>query len=170
MKHHFTIGLALAVAVSLAARTVSASVSVENSGTVITAERIEYDYKMSLILFEENVKVVDPQYTMTASRVFVTLQHTNDVRRVKAIGNVKLVSGDRVASCNEALYTRADGKIVLTGNAVLQRSHDKLEGNTITIWVDDQRMVSIPATLTLDAHPVKTSGKNQNGKKKHLLP
>lgn len=138
--------------------------------TVITANRIEYDYKESVILFEENVKVVDPQYTMTASRVIVTLEHTNDVRQVKAIGNVKLVSAGRTASCNEALYTRDDGKLVLSGNALLKRAHDSLEGKVITIWIDEQRMVSVPATLMLDSRAVKVSGKNKNGKEKHLLP
>lgn len=139
-------------------------------GTTITANRIEYDYKESVILFEENVKVADPQYTMTASRVIVTLQHTNDVRQVKAIGDVRLVSGDRVASGNEALYTRADGKIVITGNAVLKRAGDSLEGKCITIWIDEQRMVCVPAVLTLDGGTVKTAGKNKNGKGKRLLP
>lgn len=169
MKRHLSILLVL-FSLVMAGSLLAAPKAMFAGATKITANRIEYDYKVSVLLFEEDVKVVDPQYTMSASRVIVTLQHTNDVRQVKAIGNVKLVSGDRSASSNEALYTRKDGKIVMTGNATLQRAHDRLEGRSITIWIDEQRMVCVPAVLTLDSRTVKMSGKNKNGKEKHLLP
>lgn len=108
--------------------------------TVITSSRLEYDYKESVVLFEENVKVNDPQFTMSADRVLVFLEGTNDVRQVRALGNVVLTSDNRTARCNQAVYTKADGKIVMTGEVMLQRAKDQLWGKEAVIWVNDQRM------------------------------
>ena len=71
--------------------------------TVITASRMEYDYTESAVLFEENVKVVDPEFTMTADRVIVLLEGTNNLKQVRCLGNVVLVSEDRSARCAEAM-------------------------------------------------------------------
>ena len=58
--------------------------------TVITAVRMEYDYAESAILFEENVRVADEEYTLTADRVIVMLDGTNEVRQIRALGHVAL--------------------------------------------------------------------------------
>ena len=127
--------------------------------TVITASRMEYDYTESAVLFEENVKVVDPEFTMTADRVIVLLEGTNNLKQVRCLGNVVLVSEDRSARCAEAIYTKADGKIVMTGDAVLQRAKDQIWGRKITIWVDDERMECEPARMVIQPSSVKGDGK-----------
>ena len=127
--------------------------------TVITASRMEYDYTESAVLFEENVKVVDPEFTMTADRVIVLLEGTNNLKQVRCLGNVVLVSEDRSARCAEAVYTKADGKIVMTGEAVLQRAKDQIWGRKITIWVDDERMECEPARMVIQPASVKGDGK-----------
>ncbi|NLF84815.1 MAG: hypothetical protein GX571_01745 [Lentisphaerae bacterium] len=127
--------------------------------TVITASRMEYDYTESAVLFEENVKVVDPEFTMTADRVIVLLEGTNNLKQVRCLGNVVLVSEDRSARCAEAVYTKADGRIVMTGDAVLQRAKDQIWGRKITIWVDDERMECEPARMVIQPTSVKGDGK-----------
>lgn len=127
--------------------------------TVITASRMEYDYTESAVLFEENVKVVDPEFTMTADRVIVLLEGTNNLKQVRCLGNVVLVSEDRSARCAEAVYTKADGRIVMTGDAVLQRAKDQIWGRKITIWVDDERMECEPARMVIQPSSVKGDGK-----------
>jgi len=127
--------------------------------TVITASRMEYDYTESAVLFEENVKVVDPEFTMTADRVIVLLEGTNNLKQVRCLGNVVLVSEDRSARCAEAIYTKADGKIVMTGDAVLQRAKDQIWGRKITIWVDEERMECEPARMVIQPSSVKGDGK-----------
>lgn len=131
--------------------------------TVITASRLEYDYMESVVLFEDNVKIVDPQFTMTADRVLVFLEGTNDVRQVRAVGNVVLVSEGRSARCAEAVYTRGDGRIVMSGDArgdaVLQRAKDQIWGRKITIWLDDQRMECTPARMVIQPETIAGDGK-----------
>ncbi len=148
--------------------------------TDITSSRMEYDYAESTIVFEENVKVVDEEYTLTADRLIVFLEGTNEVRQIHAIGHVVIVSGDRTGRSPKAVYTKKTGEIVMTGpndTAVqLTSKDDKIWGRQITIWVDDQRMVCVPARLTLiDSNPAKTmspdkDNDNSVGGEKRILP
>jgi len=150
-----TVVLLLALGAATVAGAAAAPAKARPKGeTVITSNRLEYDYQEAVVLFEENVKVQDPQFTMTADRVLVFLEGTNDVRQVRALGNVILVSEGRSARCAQAVYTRADGKIVMTGDAVLQRAKDQIWGKEIVIWVDDQRMECRPARMVLQPQTV----------------
>lgn len=178
MKRVFMRGVLPIVALALAAMTVEAAkpaASGKKSETVITSARMEYDYAESAILFEENVRVTDEEYTLTADRVIVMLDGTNEVRQIRALGHVVLVNGDRTARCPEAVYTKATGQIVMSGpndTAVqLTNKDDKMWGRKITIWLDDQRMECLPARLTLiDSNPASPTGKGKNGEDKRVLP
>ncbi len=143
--------------------------------TVITSTRLEYDYAESAIRFDENVRVEDAEYTLTADRVLVMLDGTNDVRQIRALGHVVLINGNRSARCPEAVYTKKTGQIVMSGptdtSVQLTNNDDKIWGRKITIWLNDQRMLCEPARLSLiDANPAKTSGTGKDGKPKHVLP
>ena len=143
--------------------------------TDITSNRMEYDYAESTIVFEENVRVVDEEYTLTADRIIVFLDGTNDVRQIRAIGHVVIVNGDRSGRCPEAVYTKKSGEIVMSGpndtSVQLTNKDDKIWGRKITIWLDSQRMVCVPARLTLvNANPARATGKDKNGDDKRMLP
>ena len=143
--------------------------------TDITSNRMEYDYAESTIVFEENVRVVDEEYTLTADRIIVFLDGTNDVRQIRAIGHVVIVNGDRSGRCPEAVYTKKSGEIVMSGpndtSVQLTNKDDKIWGRKITIWLDSQRMVCVPARLTLiDSNPARATGKDKNGDDKRVLP
>lgn len=135
--------------------------------TVITSNRMEYDYARSSIIFDENVKISNPEYTMTCERLVVMLNSTNDVKWIKATRNVILVNGDRSAKCDEATYTKADGKVVMTGREVIvQRAKDQMTGTKITIWLNDERVECEPARMVLQEATVN-AGKGGAG---NILP
>lgn len=125
--------------------------------TQITSSRMEYDYSRSSIIFEENVKVQNPEYSMTCERLIVMLNSTNDVQWIKATKNVILVNGDRSAKCEEAIYTKVDGKVEMTGREVIvQRAKDRMTGTKITIWLNEERVECIPARMILQDANVNT--------------
>ena len=143
--------------------------------TDITSKRMEYDYAESTIIFEEDVKVADEEYTLTADRLLVFLEGTNDVRQIRAIGHVVIVNGERTGRCPEAVYTKKSGEIVMSGpndtSVQLTSKEDRIWGRKITIWLDDQRMVCVPARLTLvDSNPAKANGPGKDGEAKRVLP
>ncbi|HRR33885.1 MAG TPA: LptA/OstA family protein [Kiritimatiellia bacterium] len=119
---------------------------------VITAERIEFDNKEGVILFDENVVVDDAQFVMRSDRLLVFMEGTNDVQQIMAVGHVSITNLNRSASCDKAVYTKKDGQIVMTGNARLMRQGDEggeVTGNRITFWLDDERMEVSPGRVVL---------------------
>lgn len=119
---------------------------------VITAERIEFDNKEGVILFDENVLVDDEQFVMRSDRLLVFMEGTNDVQQIMSVGRVSITNQNRSASCDKAVYTKKTGQIVMTGNARLMREGDQggeVTGNRITFWLDDERMEVSPGRVVL---------------------
>ena len=111
--------------------------------SVITADKIEFDNKEGVILFDENVLVDDEQFMLRSERLLVFMEGTNDVKQIMAIGAVVITNENRSASCDKAVYTRANGQIVMTGNARLLQAGAKggeVQGEKITFWLNDERM------------------------------
>lgn len=119
---------------------------------VITANRIEFDNKEGVILFDENVLVDDERFVMRSDRLLVFMEGTNDVQQIMAVGRVSITNQNRSASCEKAVYTKKDGQIVMTGSARLMRQGDEggeVTGNRITFWLDDERMEVSPGRVVL---------------------
>ncbi|MDD4101384.1 MAG: LptA/OstA family protein [Kiritimatiellae bacterium] len=130
---------------------------------VITAERIEFDNKEGIILFDENVLVDDEQFIMRSERLLVFLEGTNDVHQIMAVGRVVITNENRTASCDKAVYTKKDGQIVMTGNALLMRHGEQggeITGNRITFWLDDERMEVSPGRVVLPPGTFKKAEKS----------
>lgn len=158
--------LAAAAAALFAATALHAAGTVKGD-TTITSSRMEYDYAKSSIIFEENVRVENPDYTMTCERLIVMLDKANELQWIKAVKNVILVNGDRSAKCDEAIYTKADGKVVMTGReVVVQRDKDQMTGTKITIWLNDERVECEPARMVLQ----ETTVNSNKGGAGNLLP
>ncbi len=112
--------------------------------TRITSERFEFDYKQMVAIFDEQVKVVHPQFYLEADRVFVFIDGTNDVKHILALGDVVMTNENRRAVCDKAMFSKAEGTLVLTGvnrSAQLTRGMDGVAGERITLWLEDERMV-----------------------------
>ena len=114
---------------------------------VITAERIEFDNKEGVILFDQKVLVDDEQFVMRADQLLVFMEGTNDVQQIMAVGSVSITNDNRCASCDKAVYTKKSGQIVMTGHAKLMRQGSQggeVTGERITFWLDDERMEVYP--------------------------
>ncbi len=128
---------------------------VKDQQTVITSSRIEFDYKEMVAVFDENVRVENPQFLMLADRVLIFLDGTNDVKQILALGRVSVTNELRSASCDKAVYTRAADQLVLTGNAELRRGGDYVKGDRIAIWLNDERMEVSPGTFVIAPETIK---------------
>lgn len=155
---NFSIFAVAAIAFMLCGVFGSAYAAKVGGDTEITSSRMEYNYKFSSITFEENVKIQNPDYTMTCEQLVVMLNSTNDVKWIRASKNVILVNGDRSAKCDEAVYTKADGKVVMTGKEVIvQRAKDQMTGTQITIWLNEERIECVPARMILESNTVNSN-------------
>ena len=127
-----------------------AAAPVEEKLTVITSERLTFDYAKHFALFEENVVVTDPELKILADKMTVVFDDKNAAKSVKCEGNVYLVQQDKKAKSDVAIYDVASGEIQLLGSPQVTRGQDVLTGNKITFWRNDNRMkVDGRATLNL---------------------
>lgn len=149
------------VVVGKPAADANVSTNVAARESVITAKRIEFDNKEGVILFDEDVLVDDPQFLMRSDRLLVFMEGTNDVQQIMAVGRVSITNANRTASCDKAVYTKKDGRIVMTGDARLKQQGKQaadVAGERITIWVDDERMEVVPGHVVLPPGTFNKSG------------
>src|SRR5262249_9663070 len=63
------------------------------------------------------------------------------IKEVVAEGNVDITSGDRHATAKKAVFTQATRTVVLTGNAILQEGENRVNGEKVTVYLDDKRTI-----------------------------
>jgi outer membrane protein assembly factor BamD len=63
----------------------------------------------------------------------------NEIQRVDAEGHVRIVKADRTATCKQAFFYNDTHKIVLKGDVVVFEGNDKLTGDTVTYYLDEDR-------------------------------
>ncbi len=112
--------------------------------TVITSSRLTFDYNRRYAQFDEDVVVADPEMKMSADRLTVQFDADGQVTSIKAEGRVKITQADKVAESGVASYDVATGKIVLASKPRVRRGRDVLEGDVITFWRNENRMVCQP--------------------------
>lgn len=143
------LGLAMANALH-AQDSVSTNVVTATNTTVITSEKLAFDYKRSIAEFEGNVVVEDPRIRILSDKLSVIFDKTNSVKWVTAVGNVRMWHQDREATCQKAMYSAVNGEVTLTGDAVLKRGNNSLAGSTITFWLDKDTVNCEKGRLTLE--------------------
>ncbi len=125
--------------------------------TKITADKMEYNYKEAVAIMTDNVVVDDARFNMTSDRLYVFMDGTNSLSQLVVMGNVKVTNENRRAVCDKAVYTKAENRLILVGNAKLVNTdkngkESSVAGDKITIWTDDQRMEVFPRpVLTIPA-------------------
>lgn len=56
-------------------------------------------------------------------------------------GNVQITQGERVATGKVATYYRAENKVVLTGDPRVVRNQDSIQGDRITLFLDNEKSI-----------------------------
>jgi lipopolysaccharide export system protein LptA len=134
----------------LASLALAVQANADPKETVITSLKMNFDYKRNFVEFTGNVVVVDPQMRLESDSLTILLAGTNEVKSVTADGTVRIKLSDKTGTCDKAVYTTKDSKIVMTGNAkVVVRGKDSVTGDEITIWFNEDRIASKPARLVI---------------------
>lgn len=116
----------------------------EAEATVITSDRLTFSQRHQYALFEDNVLVRDQNMRMRAERLTVFFDDRNQAERIEAIGRVVLQQEDTTAWARKATYDVESGTILLEGSPRIRRGRDVLEGDTITFWRFENKMVCEP--------------------------
>ncbi len=162
MKRLWLLGLmALALAAGgLRAADKTKAAEGEEEVTIITSDKLTADYKQHFATFEGNVVVTDPQMQLTSEKLTVTFDAGNKIKSIKAEGKVNIRQTDKLAKANEATYDLDSGKIVLSGKPCVMRGKDMLEGETITMFRNESRILVYPRAR-LVVYPEKGGARGQ---------
>ena len=121
------------------------SLEASPDATVVTADKLTFDYIKKFALFENNVLVNDPRLQLSANRLTIVFTEDGGAQTIKAEGKVLLTQGDKKARSDVATYDVPSGKIVLAGGPPqVMQGRNILEGEVITFWRDEQRLECKP--------------------------
>jgi lipopolysaccharide export system protein LptA len=91
----------------------------------INSQRLEADYQKKLITFIGDVVARQKEFTLYADRLFLFIgEEGEEIDKILARGNVRMVQEDKEALCHEAIYYHREGIVVLQGEPVV-RKEDK---------------------------------------------
>ncbi|MBW6511811.1 MAG: lipopolysaccharide transport periplasmic protein LptA [Desulfuromonadaceae bacterium] len=106
----------------------------------VSADHLEANNPAGWVSFQGNVVADDGGVVLRAEqmKLFVD-QEDRSLLRIEAEGTVRMTQGPRVASSNSAIFFNRERKIVLTGNARFKDGENRVEGQEITVFLDEER-------------------------------
>lgn len=108
----------------------------------ISADRLEADDVTRQVKFLGNVSARQGEVVIYAAALTLFyLEGSQEVDRIEAAGEVRIVQGDRVATGDKGIFYRADGRVVLTGNARVHQGTDFVEGEVITVLLGEEKSI-----------------------------
>jgi lipopolysaccharide export system protein LptA len=109
----------------------------------VDADRMERFGKESLVVFSGNVVARQDSSTQYADRMEVYLDERGDrITRTVSSGNVRLVTRDcKTATARRVEYFDLEQRVVLLGNARVWQDDNVVSGETITIFLSQDRSV-----------------------------
>lgn len=115
----------------------------QNKGPIeVTADRLEVDDMAQTLVFSGHAVATQDDVTINSDRMTVVYAgEKREVEKVIAQGHVRIVQKGRVASGDKATYFRKDGRVVLLGSPKVSTGDNFVQGQEITIYLDDQRSV-----------------------------
>jgi len=124
----------------------------------VSSERMTFDSKTRVFIFEEKVRVLRCAMTILCDRLQV-MNDTSDksIERIVATGNVRFQQGNHSAVAERADYFESEQKLVLTGNPRVwdTQEHDELTGEEIVLLLQEEKVLVKQARVLF--HPRKTS-------------
>ncbi len=120
--------------------------------TEITSTQLRMDTEKKIAYFDGNVLVIDPQFQLRANRLVVFLSPSGSgMERAEAYDDVIIVQEQekRRSHSQKAVYTPADGKMVLTGDPSIENEKCITRGQVITIFRTNNVVLVEGGTRTL---------------------
>ena len=101
----------------------------------VTADQLSVNQTDGTATFTGNVVVIqgDLRLGATTVRVEYATDDRTRVERIVASGGVTLVSADEAAEAKDAVYTVANGQVVMTGDVLLTQNGGTIAGQKLSV-------------------------------------
>ena len=122
---------------------VFAEISVNERGPVhVTADRLEADDNDQRVVFSGNAIATQDDVTLRGDRLIIIYTgEKREIEKVVAEGHVRIIKQEKVATGEKAVFFRSEGRIVMTGSPTITEGENFVEGEEITIFLDDERSI-----------------------------
>ena len=108
----------------------------------VTADRVNADSVRDTVTFEGNVVAKQGDVTLHADRIeAVYSRDAGAINRIEAEGNVRFTQEGREATSKRATFYNMEQQIVLSGGATLRQGQNTVKGETLTIFLRENRSV-----------------------------
>jgi lipopolysaccharide export system protein LptA len=109
----------------------------------ITSQQLEADYQAQIITFINDVVAKQKEFTLYADRLLLFIGgEMEEIEKIVARGNVRMVQENREATCHEATYYHRDGTLVLRGEPVVREGDNWVSGKRIIYYIDEKKSVA----------------------------
>jgi lipopolysaccharide export system protein LptA len=112
-----------------------------NQPVNIQSDSMEYDNKKNLALFRGHVMARQGDFTVFSDTMRVLYSDEGGLKQLSAIGNVKIIQGNRIATGQKIILYNDQQKIVATGNPRVWEGDNVICGKTITVYLEEDRYV-----------------------------
>lgn len=138
----FLVLAAAAVAAPAQERRVSRVEELGKRPIEISADRLSADSVKNSVSFEGNVVAKQGDVILHADRVFAEYTRgTGVIEKIIAEGNVRVTQEDREARAARGVFYNLEQRIVLSGDADLTQGGNTVKGETVTIYLRENRSV-----------------------------
>ena len=122
----------------------AASTDGKNAPVTVNSDTLESLQKEGLAVFKGNVVARQDNSIQYADRMEVyTDAKTKSIERVVSTGNVRIITRDcRMGTANRAEYYDVEQRVVLIGNARVWQEDNVVSGDTITIYISQDRAIA----------------------------
>ena len=111
-----------------------------NQPIEITARQLEVMQQQRQSIFTGDVVAKQGEMTLYADKLIVVFQKEQDqVERLEAIGGVRVLQLDRVATAEKAIFFQLEERLVLSGDAEVTQGQNKISGAEITLYMKENR-------------------------------
>jgi len=108
----------------------------------IVSDTMEGFDKEKMVVFKGSVVAKqDDLYIFTDQIETYMNEESNEISRAYAKGSVKIVKQDRTATAKEAFFDNTKGEITLKGDVVVFQGQDKVTGNVVTYYINEDKVV-----------------------------
>ena len=124
------------------------SVERNRGQTLLTGDSLVLDHDQRYVRMDKKVVVEDDQGILKSESLIGRFSVSNAVEFVEASGGVELLSSNRTASAQQAIYNYRSGFVQMEGRATASDGANRLSGERIQLWIKgDRKMICEPNAL-----------------------
>ena len=118
----------------------TAAEKAEKTPIVITSQTLTAESNNKTAVFEGSVVATKEDLTIYSDKMTVFYDNSESkIRKIYAVGNVKVHKNERVIFSDEATYMEDEKKIIFTGHPRAVEGENVVSGTQITFYLEDER-------------------------------